>query len=218
VLEDAVPSAAEYTGCATKLPITLVTKSLDVALLGTCRFIYDEARPYVTTMAKQEPSRYILDARSVQALGIRDCIFGKIRAAALIHADDTLTHLWLLKCARWNKLAHSDLHAPVAAPARYSCMRLAVQGPYSGANVPSPSRCAWLAPYLRVNKTREAVFVLQAGAREERSCNADFYEELKREVELLTAAYPSEQGRRPFRVEILDEIEWAMEWGRCNVS
>jgi hypothetical protein len=71
---------------------------------------------------------------------------------------------------------------------------------------------------LRVIKTREAVFVLQAGAGEERSCNADFYEELKREVELLTAAYPSEQGRRPFRVEILDEIEWAMEWERSNVS
>ena len=115
-------------------------------------------------------------------------------------------------------MVHPDLHPPEAAPARYFSMRIAIRGPYSGTEVPSPSLCAWLAPYLRVNKTPRAVFVLQTGVCDnERRCNAKFCEELKHKLEELTDAYPSEQGERPYRVELLEEKEWVTEWERSNM-
>ena len=192
--------------------------------------MYDEAKPVMTSVAKREPSRYIVNGRSVRSLGIsEECIFGKIRAAektvlrlAPDRADDPPMQSFILKCARWNNLAHPDLHSPGEAPTRYSSMRVAILGPYrrhadTDEESPSPAQCAWLAPFLRVNKTWEAVFVIRAGFGKERSHNAKFCKELERKVSLLTAVYPLVEGKRQYRVEMLEEKEWKMEWGRNHV-
>jgi hypothetical protein len=220
---------AESLNFWTQPTITLVTKSLDVALLRTCHFVYAEAKPFVTATAKQEPSRYIINGQSVKTLDIsEECIFGRIRAteetvrSIADHADDAPMQRFLSKCASWNKCAHPDLHSPRAAPARYSRMRVAIPGPYrrhscTDEELPTPAQYAWLGPFLRVNKTREAVFVIQAGVGEERSHNADFCKELERKVMLLTALYRLEQGKRQYRVEILEEEKWKMKWEKSHV-
>jgi hypothetical protein len=183
----------------------------------------------MTSAAKQEPSRYIINGQSVRTLAIsEECIFGRIRSAEVVvrlapdHADDAPMQRFLLKCASWNMRAHPDLYSPGAAPVRYSSMRVALPGPYrrhprTDEELPTPAQCAWLASFLRVNKTREAVLVIQAGVGKEKSHNAEFCKELERKVKLLTAVYPLKQGKRQYRVEMLGEKEWKMEWERSHV-
>ena len=65
VLEDPV-HRREHPDAESHPSVTHVTKSLPVALLRTCRLVYAEARPFVETRLRGEPSRYLFDAPSIR--------------------------------------------------------------------------------------------------------------------------------------------------------